>query len=174
MLTIIPEPKSIQLNESKIFGIEKVSVDIQDKFALVKADLQRFLQDRTTIEVCENAYSISCVVDGAITEPERYKLSMTATKAVLTAGCEQGLFRGLQTLKQLLVQPLCECEIDDEPKTHMRSFMLDVGRYFYPLKDIREIIEWASFYKLNFFHIHLTEDQGWRFESKKYPLLTQK
>lgn len=174
MLTIIPQPKSMKLDESKIFGIDKLAINIADEFSRVKADAQRFIKERTNIILDEQGYGISCAIDGKITEKERYVLQLTQTNATLTAGNEEGLFRGMQTLKQLLVQPLCECCIDDAPRTPKRGFMLDVGRYFYPINDIKQIIEWASIYKLNYFHIHLTEDQGWRFESKKYPLLTQK
>lgn len=87
-----------------------------------------------------------------------------------------GQLYALQTLKQLFLQcsfEIPEIKITDKPKYKIRGFMLDVGRYFFPVNDIKKFIEIMAMHKLNLFHFHLTEDQGWRIEIKKYPLLTE-
>ena len=64
-------------------------------------------------------------------------------------------------------------EIVDFPRFGYRGFMLDVARHFKPVELLKKYIDLLSFYKINHFHLHLTDDQGWRIEIKKYPLLTE-
>lgn len=118
-------------------------------------------------------------------KPEGYRLNVTAKKVEIQASTGQGAFYGLQTLLQLMPPQLSgteatglavsipNCVIDDEPRFGYRGMMLDVGRYFFPVEDVKRFIDLMAVYKLNTFHWHLTEDQGWRIEIKKYPLLTQ-
>lgn len=87
-----------------------------------------------------------------------------------------GQLYALQTLKQLLVLndfELEPIEIYDKPKYKIRGFMLDAGRYFYSVEDVKLFIRKMVFHKLNFFHFHLTEDQGFRVQIDRYPLLTE-
>ncbi|WP_341835125.1 family 20 glycosylhydrolase [Chitinophaga pollutisoli] len=108
---------------------------------------------------------------------EGYQLTITNRKAVLQ-GHEAGLFYGLQTLQQIsrnktklgLVLP--QVTIKDQPRFGYRGVMLDVGRYYLPVNYIKQYIDVIASLKLNRFHWHLTEDQGWRIEIKKYPRLT--
>ena len=64
-------------------------------------------------------------------------------------------------------------EVNDMPRFTYRGFMLDVGRHFYPVEYIKEVIDMLAMHNINYFHWHLTEDQGWRIEIKKYPRLTE-
>jgi hypothetical protein len=64
-------------------------------------------------------------------------------------------------------------EIEDEPRFRYRGILLDVARHFYPTDFIKKLIDLLALYKLNTLHLHLTDDQGWRLEIRKYPLLTQ-
>ncbi|WP_341840938.1 family 20 glycosylhydrolase [Chitinophaga caseinilytica] len=108
---------------------------------------------------------------------EGYQLTVTNRKAVVQ-GHEAGLFYGLQTLQQIsrnktktgLVLPAVT--IKDQPRFGYRGVMLDVGRYYLPVPYIKQYIDVIASLKLNRFHWHLTEDQGWRIEIKKYPRLT--
>ncbi|MCA9000393.1 MAG: beta-N-acetylhexosaminidase [Planctomycetes bacterium] len=88
-----------------------------------------------------------------------------------------GVFYGIQTLKQLVAPegPVAfpNCEIEDEPRFRWRGMHLDVGRHTFAAADIEKFLDWMALHKLNTFHWHLTEDQGWRIEVKKYPLLTE-
>ncbi|MBT2745335.1 MULTISPECIES: family 20 glycosylhydrolase [unclassified Lysobacter] len=109
---------------------------------------------------------------------ERYSLEITA-RGIRLAGPPAGLFYGYQTLRQLLpvargaqslrVQAL---SIEDQPRFVYRGMHLDVGRHLYPLAFIKRYVDLMARYKLNTFHWHLTEDQGWRIEIKRYPKLT--
>ncbi len=108
---------------------------------------------------------------------EGYCLDITADSIVITSGDSAGkqyAQESLKVLKQYYGEALPCLTIKDNPTFTFRSFMLDVGRYFYPVNDVKKIIDYMAELKLNVLHWHLTEDQGWRFCSKKYPLLTQK
>jgi hexosaminidase len=107
-------------------------------------------------------------------------------KGIYIAGeAENGVFYGIQTLLQLITsktnkqQPSTNqlsipfVSIKDKPRFPYRGMHLDVGRHFFPVSFIKKYIDYLAAYKFNTFHWHLTEDQGWRIEIKKYPLLTQ-
>ncbi|NSC21958.1 beta-N-acetylhexosaminidase [Streptomyces albus subsp. chlorinus] len=115
---------------------------------------------------------------------ESYRLDVTAERAVLTGGDAAGLFRGAQTLRQALppdafrragttrewrVPP---CRIEDAPCFAWRGMMLDVARHFMPKDGVLRVLDLLAAHKLNVFHFHLTDDQGWRMEIHRYPRLT--
>ena len=118
---------------------------------------------------------------------EEYKLSVTPKRIDITAAKPAGLFYAFQTLKQLMPRNVMAGVRDenikewrvpcvfivDEPRFSWRGFMLDEGRHFYGKEEIKKIIDVMAAYKMNRFHWHLTEDQGWRIEIKKYPKLTE-
>lgn len=110
---------------------------------------------------------------------EGYKISIKGNKAVLT-GKDAGLFYALQSFMQMVpskktngAYAMQNVEINDYPRFSYRGLHLDVGRHFFPLSFIKKYIDVMATYKLNNFHWHLTEDQGWRIEIKKYPKLTE-
>jgi hexosaminidase len=108
-----------------------------------------------------------------------YDLSVSDKGIKITASNEEGLFYATRTLLQLMAQQengsqqLPYVHIEDFPRFEYRGMHLDVGRHFFPTSFIKKYIDWLSYHKLNKFHWHLTEDQGWRVEIKKYPALTQ-
>jgi hexosaminidase len=116
---------------------------------------------------------------------EAYTLNVTTKKIEIESKTGKGAFYALQTIYQLMPPEIFKkdqkiesltvqnCKITDEPRFQYRGLMLDVGRHFYPVEAVKRYIDLMTFYKLNTFHWHLTEDQGWRIEIKKYPLLTQ-
>ncbi len=117
---------------------------------------------------------------------EEYRMEVSAKGVKIEASTPAGAFYGLQTLTQLLPAQILSpervsgvkwtvpcCRISDYPALPYRSMMLDCGRYFYSKKFVKRFIDYMSVRKLNRFHWHLTEDQGWRIEIKKYPLLTR-
>ena len=109
-------------------------------------------------------------------QAESYRLTVTAGSIHLAAGTEAGLFRGMQTLRQLLAIPggrIPALRIEDAPRFPWRGAHLDVARHFFPVEFVKRYIDLLSRYKLNTFHWHLTDDQGWRIEIRKYPLLTE-
>ncbi|MBT1695255.1 family 20 glycosylhydrolase [Fulvivirgaceae bacterium PWU4] len=109
---------------------------------------------------------------------EGYWLKIDKQRATLNATHTSGIFYGLQTIAQLLPSSsqkkvsLPAVEIIDKPRHTWRGMMLDAGRYFFPVEDVKKMIDYMVMYKLNTFQWHLTEDQGWRIEIKKYPELT--
>ena len=118
---------------------------------------------------------------------EGYKLSVEPKRIDITAATPAGFFYAFQTLKQLMPRNVMAGVRDknikelsipavfivDEPRFGWRGFMLDEGRHFYGKEEIKKIIDVMAAYKMNRFHWHLTEDQGWRIEIKKYPKLTE-
>jgi hexosaminidase len=113
------------------------------------------------------------------TGSEKYSLTITPKAAFLLGKSPDGTFRGIQTLIQLL--PVIKSSqlmlpivaVVDEPRFRYRGLHLDVGRHFFGVDDVKDYIDYIALHKLNYFHWHLTEDQGWRIEIKKYPKLTE-
>ena len=109
---------------------------------------------------------------------EGYRLVIGAGEIRVT-GQAAGLFYGMQTLMQLLpleIKPAIELpalEITDHPRFGYRGLLLDVGRHYFSVAHIKKLLDLAAQYKINRFHWHLTDDQGWRIEIKKYPKLTE-
>ncbi len=111
-------------------------------------------------------------------EPGEYSMSITST-AIIIIGDRDGIFYGLQTLKQLIasspkkqIKLLCAV-VSDKPTYSWRGMHLDVCRHFFTKEEVKKYIDYLALYKFNIFHWHLTEDQGWRIEIKKYPKLTE-
>ena len=106
---------------------------------------------------------------------EGYRIDISARRAQLSAGDDAGLFYGLQTLLQLADERgnLPCVSIEDHPRYRYRGLHLDVCRHFFPVRFIKHYLDWMASCKLNTFHWHLTDDQGWRIEIKRYPRLTQ-
>lgn len=122
-------------------------------------------------------------VDKSLAE-EQYRLTIDPKdRIVITGGSAKGVWWGLQSLSQILIDSaskaeggqlkLAELEIEDWPEFAYRGAMLDCCRHFIPFEDVKKYIDIMAYHKLNTFHWHLTEDQGWRIEIKKYPLLTE-
>ncbi len=109
---------------------------------------------------------------------EGYTLSVQPAQVTLAASQPQGLFRGVQTLRQLLptqrgaAASLAAMEVIDKPRYSWRGMHLDVSRHFFSTDFVKKYIDYLAMHKMNTFHWHLTDDQGWRIEIKKYPKLT--
>lgn len=108
-----------------------------------------------------------------LSEKEGYNLDVTATGVTLQARTAAGFFYGFQSiLKMLDGNALPVVSIRDAPRFGYRGFMLDVARHFFSVNEIERLLRLMARYKMNRFHWHLTDDQGWRIEIKKYPRLT--
>jgi hexosaminidase len=118
--------------------------------------------------------------------PEAYRLTVEPSRVRLIGGGAAGVFYALQTLRQLLPPAILRSAtapgerweipavvIEDAPRFSWRGGHLDVGRHFVPKADLLRLIDLLALHKFNVLHLHLTEDQGWRFESRLYPLLTE-
>lgn len=111
---------------------------------------------------------------------ESYRLTVTPAGATLAAGSDAGLFYASVSLWQLMTADaargpvtLPALQIADTPRFAWRGLMLDVVRHFMPLADVKAMVDQMALHKLNVLHLHLSDDQGWRIEIKRYPLLTQ-
>ena len=105
--------------------------------------------------------------------PEGYHLAVTPDRVTLTAATPAGAFHACQTLRQLVSNKSIPClDIDDAPRIAWRGFMLDVSRHFYDAAEVKTLLDQMAALKLNVFHWHLTDDDGWRIEIKAYPKLT--
>ena len=115
-------------------------------------------------------------IEGAKFQEEAYHLSVTKKGILLEATTPKGMYWGRQTLEQLKFTKnkktwVPQCDITDWPAFRIRGFMHDVGRSYIPLEELKREISLLSRYKINVFHWHLTENQAWRLECKKYPQL---
>lgn len=176
MFNIIPQPVEIKVINNK------TNFELSDKTNIsdfsFSDDLIKFIEKVFNINISksENA-DIILKLDNEFQNDEGYFLKCENSVITITAKTENGLFYGIQTLKQLLFQgngKLPLIEITDYPRFSYRGYMLDCGRYFYTVEEIKRIIDLIALHKFNIFHWHLTEDQGWRIEIKKHPLLTEK
>lgn len=113
-------------------------------------------------------------IEAAPENKEAYKLEATENSILITGNTAHGIYNGIQTLKQLLRNGsfIEACEITDWPAFSWRGFMVDVGRNYQSIKQLKQQIDVMAAYKLNIFHFHLTEDIAWRLQSKMYPQLT--
>jgi hexosaminidase len=132
--------------------------------------------------------TVSLKLDATLTHlgNEGYRLEATPQRVTVRAPSEAGVFYGAQTLRQLLPPAIFSStarrnvtwtapavSVEDQPRFRWRGAMLDVARHFMPKRFVLEFIDLLAIHKLNTFHWHLTDDQGWRVEIKKYPRLTQ-
>lgn len=123
--------------------------------------------------------AIEFIFDPGILGDEEYRIDISAKKIILRGKAGAGLFYGIQSLVQLF--PLDKTEtiklncavIEDYPRFKWRGVHLDVSRHFFPVEFVKKYIDVLAMYKINTFHWHLTDDQGWRIEIKKYPELTR-
>ena len=133
------------------------------------------------------ARGIVLALDQTSNTPERYVMDITSRRIIITGDDVRGVFYGIQSLRQLLPAELEQPElaaqlrnvrvsniyIEDYPQFPYRGMHLDVARHFFDVDFIKKYIDLMALHKMNTFHWHLTEDQGWRIEIKKYPLLTE-
>lgn len=115
-------------------------------------------------------------IEGAKFQEEAYHLTVTGKRIILEATTPKGMYWGKQTLEQLKYTKnkktyLPQCDITDWPAFRIRGFMHDVGRSYIPVEELKREISLLSRYKINVFHWHLTENQAWRLECRKYPQL---
>jgi hexosaminidase len=122
---------------------------------------------------------IYLILDSTINlTPEAYELEIDELKCVIKASTAAGLLYGMQTMRQMIYQSnsikrkIPTLKIFDSPRFEWRGMHLDVSRHFFPKEFIMEYIDYMAFLKMNVFHWHLVDDQGWRIEIKKYPKLT--
>lgn len=193
-LSLIPQPAEVSVGDGAFEFDEKTRVKIADYpgdsirllFERFAADFKKATGVSFKSTKKSSRAAIELFLDASLGS-EAYRLDVTKEKISIRASEPSGFFYALQTLKQLMprnvmatvadnsvkVWSVPVVTINDAPRFHWRGFMLDEGRHFYGKEEIKKILDIMSAYKMNRFHWHLTEDQGWRIEIKKYPKLTE-
>lgn len=180
---IVPTMGTVSIDEIESFQAQNPSPELKE--ALV--ELQSFWKEKTNavVPVLETfgrkKNSLQLLkIPNAQTQQEAYELVLNRKGISITSTSDEGLYRGITTLKQLLLfstaatgkMTLPTGKISDTPAYVYRGAMLDVARHFFSVDDLKRYIDLMSFYKMNYLHLHLSDDQGWRIEIKKWPKLT--
>ena len=184
-IVIIPIP-SEQLDLDGTFILDRnTGLKFDDDFAVSAGFLKAYISHGCSFSLKGPAAikRITITKDPSIKNPEGYLLHVTPDQIIIRASEDQGAFYALQSLRQML-PPAFEngsfqgskvaipcTKITDEPQFPYRGMHLDVGRHMFPVDFIKSYIDALAMLKMNTFHWHLTEDQGWRIEIKKYPKL---
>lgn len=190
---VIPLPQEVSLTQEKPFLLSKsVSITYPEGNALLKRNaefLSGYICQSTGYaprvkalkegETVKNAIGLG--LDADIADKEGYTLTTTSEGIRINGRTENGVFYGCQTLRKSIPAAAQGADISipagnikDEPRFAYRGMHLDVCRHFFPLEFVKEYIDLLALHNMNTFHWHLTDDQGWRIEIKKYPLLTER
>ena len=187
---IIPKPKELTItkgrfllssntviiNSANLNQEAKYLADMLNSISGIKITLKSSGSKNTNIKL---------KIDNSIKNNEGYKLSIKYNAIVISGKTNIGVFYGIQTLRQLLPAEIENIDneiseltipavkIIDSPRYKYRGMHLDVGRHFFSVAFIKKYLDLIAMHKMNSFHWHLTEDQGWRIEIKKYPKLTE-
>ena len=186
--SLIPIPKKVEISEG-VFNLNKNSSLYVDKEFFNAGDfLMNYIENGSTFKLkksSEDKRTISIKKNDTLPS-EGYILTVSDAEILINAKDASGAFYAIQTLRQLMpIQlektngfqektiPIPQVIIEDTPAFKYRGMHLDVGRHYFPKDFIKKYIAHMAMLKMNYFHWHLTEDQGWRIEIKKYPKLTE-
>ena len=188
-LPIIPLPQKMEYHSGNFVLSSKTVIQSKNTSSFEALYLKENIKNQTGLELQILAQAPKAVskinlvfdVEGPVESnlKEIYKLMVTNQSVTIKAEYNQGIFYGIQTFLQLIpsknkAEIKIPClEINDQPKFNWRGMHLDVCRHYFPITFIKKYIDYLAHYKMNTFHWHLTEDQGWRIEIKKYPKLTE-
>lgn len=184
-LNLIPKPNSVEIKKGH-FVLNKETVIVADENSFEAIFLKENIKSQTGLELkITNKFTNKNVIQLGIKIPdttdfdtEYYELNISKNQIHISAFSNKGVFYGIQTLLQMIPYSKSgeirfnEVSISDQPKFQWRGMHLDVSRHFFPKDFIKKYIDYLALYKMNTFHWHLTDDQGWRIEIKKYPKLT--
>ena len=195
---IVPLPRNIALQQAPGFVLsEKTAIVYADGLAREAQFLKEYVEEMTQLQLSVRPYAKKGDAKGNIVlsiaapakkkplvEPneEAYTLTVSAKGVQLSGQTTAAVFRGIQTLRKSLPVvrdseaatqvALPAVVIQDEPRFAYRGMHLDCSRHFFPIDFVKKYIDLIALHGMNKFHWHLTDDQGWRFEVKKYPKLT--
>lgn len=184
-INLVPQPVSLKQTEgsfrlSAATAVTSENRDLQRSIDFFNAYLNEYYGFKVPSVKKSKANVINLkLVSGKNRIPGAYELTVNSNNINITARDQEGIFYGIQTLIQLLpversaTLNIPNVEIVDSPRFAYRGLMLDCGRHFFSIDFIKQYIDFIAMSKMNTFHWHLTEDQGWRIEIKKYPKLTQ-
>lgn len=191
-VTIIPKPNKIVITKESFTLNKGTVIYTTEKTEANILYMQGFLKGATKFDFeqvkqvpSQNFIILDLSVSSDIPE-EGYTLKVTEQGITIKAFSQTGIFYGIQSLFQMLPPTIYSgnpsghetwtvqgVEIEDSPRYGYRGMHLDVSRTFFDVNTVKKFINWLSFHKMNKFHWHLTDDNGWRVEIKKYPKLTE-
>ncbi len=190
--TLIPRPERYAAGDGQFTFTSATRVACDALPDSLKVEAHRFIDALNTasgLGVTSTADAAAAVVCQQVEDKtlgaEGYKLTVTPENITVSAQTSAGFFNGFQSLKMLLPlnvmaekadatvtdYSVAACTITDKPRFGYRGFMLDCSRHFFSVDEIKRMLDVMGYYKMNRFHWHLTDDQGWRFEMPKYPKL---
>ncbi|WP_296315831.1 beta-N-acetylhexosaminidase [Winogradskyella sp. UBA3174] len=181
---IIPMPSKQTLNEGQFILSSSTGIDYPEALKVSAEFLKSFIEQSKRIRL-NKGNDIQFIIDTSIENDEGYSLQILPNSIEVKAKTDQGAFYAVQTLRQLLSpdfengsfnaeQVYIPCvSITDAPQFIYRGMHLDVGRHLFSVDFIKKYVDALAMLKMNTFHWHLTEDQGWRIEIKKYPKLQE-
>ena len=179
---IIPKPNSVEITEGRFLIDDETSITALENLTSEGEFLAEYLSKASNKAVQFNTNGdgkIKLELDATLSSDDAYKLVVTYDEVVITGKTNRAVFYGIQTLRQLVstnfneVHTLPATVIMDAPRFGYRGMHLDVCRHYFSTDFIKRYIDLLAMHKMNTFHWHLTEDQGWRIEIKKYPKLTE-
>lgn len=186
---IIPRPQQVNVSNDAPFTLSAKTVislgtnsqDMKRNANMLASYIEQATGIRPAIGKSKSGVAIILTIDKTIANAEGYKLDADAKQIRIAGASAAGVFYGIQTLRKSL--PLVNgkaskvsipaVHIADAPRFAYRGTHLDVSRHFVTADSVRQFIDMLALHNINRFHWHLTDDQGWRIEIKKYPLLTQ-
>ena len=186
---IIPRPQQVNVSNDAPFTLSTKTVislgtnsqDMKRNANMLASYIEQATGIRPAVGKSKNGTAIVLTIDKTIANAEGYKLDADAKQIRIAGASAAGVFYGIQTLRKSL--PLVNgkaskvsipaVHIADAPRFAYRGTHLDVSRHFVTADSVRQFIDMLALHNINRFHWHLTDDQGWRIEIKKYPLLTQ-
>ncbi len=194
-ISIIPKPIKVETKQLN-FTLSKNTVILTDPGLLKQAEFLKNLiapatgfelviKDLTKEDGDNNTIILNIEEKEKILNPEGYQLEVSQEKIKILGRTPQGVFYGIQTLRQLFPVEIespskinnewsVPCvSIEDSPRFSWRGFMLDESRHFFGKETVQKMLDLMASLKFNIFHWHLTDDQGWRIEIKKYPQLIE-
>ncbi|KRG69900.1 beta-hexosaminidase [Stenotrophomonas terrae] len=184
--SIIPRPVSVQPGNGRFVADASTRVIAAEGAGEVAAQFTQLLARTTPLQLqatssgnAKGAIQFRLGKPSADASAESYSLRINGDGVLVEAGDARGLFYGAMSLWQLLAGApangitLPAMQVEDAPRFNWRGFMLDSARHFQSIEDIKLILDAMATHKLNTFHWHLTDDQGWRMEIKRYPKLTE-
>ena len=188
---VVPLPKEIIFAEENPFVLNKKTVityprahrELQNEAEFLADYIEEICGFRPTVK-CTYNYMINAInlkiEQGYYANDEAYQIIVNEKNIEIISSNTSGIFYGIQTLRKSLPVGTNEDKIvfpattiNDWPRFSYRGMHLDVSRHFFPLDSVKVYIDAMALHNLNKFHIHITDDQGWRIEIKKYPKLTQ-
>lgn len=184
-LPLIPQPQTVKVSQGNFILNEGLEVSFSETAEFEANYFIQEVNERCGITLEKSAkqnakaIQLNIIIPDTLLPLGTYTLSIEDDNIIISSPTNTGLFYGVQTLLQLIPfkktaeVTLPHVQIYDTPKYAWRGMHLDVGRHFFSVEFIKRYIDYLAMYKMNTFHWHLTEDQGWRIEIKKYPLLTE-